>query len=395
MTTEMTEKKDMNQFITISKTVIGNKWIRLVIKILLALELLTIGLWIMNSIFYETLQLTYFHREVWRELLSEFTLTDAVVASMPIMVTAMGASFNERVGVINIGLEGIMLFSSWIGVYIALETGNIWLAGLVAVLSGGFMGFLHALFTVSFKAEQIVTGVAINTLALGLVRVLSIMIWGQSFSPIVQTEVPIFRYYNIPVLGAILKFISISEYDIWLFQFVPDVVKIFSKLNAFIWIAIILIPLLHILLFKTSFGLRIRVIGEHPQAAATAGIPVKKYQYLAVIISGLLSGFGGAILTLANNSVFRDTTVGGRGFIALAAMIYGKWTIIGSAMASLLFGYFFSLSVGLPIGVWGFNVPAPLFNTIPYLISIFALAGFIGKARPPKAIGKPYDPTEE
>jgi len=201
-------------------------------------------------------------------------------------------------------------------------------------------------------------------------------------------------------LGDIIQFLSFSQYSNIpiigvIFDTLPDPIKILNNHNIMIYIGLLLIPLLHILLFKTNIGLRFRVIGEHPQTAATAGINVIKYQYAAVLISGALAGLGGSILSIGLASQFIQNASAGKGFIALAAMIFGKWTIFGSVLGSVIFGYFFSLQIKFDILLRNFYVPNPFIQMIPYLVTILALTGFIGKARPPKHIGKPYDPTED
>jgi len=381
-----------------------NRAIRMIIRVLIFIEFIIFTLYIVNSIFFyqasgQFIRPQRFHQWVWEVILQTFTFKQMILASMPIMLTAIGAAFNERVGVINIGLEGIMVWGAFSAVYVTFITGNPWLGALAAVFMGAVIGLLHAIMTITFKAEQIVTGVAINLLALGMTQVLTVQIWKQQFTPTVTKMQPV-QIFNIPVLGSILRLLSFQTYyNVPLIgpilKKLPDIIVAFDNLHGLIYVGLLLIPICHIVLFKTSIGLRFRVIGEHPQAAATAGINVRKYQYIAVIISGALSGLGGAVLSIGNNHLYKQGIVGGRGFIALAAMIFGKWTVIGSVFASMLFGYFFSLQINLAINVPAFYIPPPFVNMIPYVVAILALAGFIGKARPPKNIGKPYDPTED
>jgi len=379
----------------------SNSLLRVLLRIFIFIEIIILILYLTNQVFLQTpiINPISFHRWIWEDILSTFTFAQMLLAAMPIMLTAMGATFNERAGNINIGLEGIMIWGAWTAVYVTYVTNNPFLGALAAVFAGAMIGLLHAIMTITFKAEQIVTGVAINLLALGMTQVLTLQIWGKQFTPTVNKMQPI-KIFEIPVLGPILKVFSFETYYNvpvigGFLKGIPDIVGALNNKHPLIYIGLLLIPLCHILLFKTNIGLRIRVIGEHPQAAATAGINVHKYQYFAVILSGALAGLGGAVLSIGNNNIYKSGIVGGRGFIALAAMIFGKWTIIGSALASMLFGYFFSLNINLSITVPAFSIPPPLVNTIPYIVAILALAGFIGKARPPKHIGKPYDPTED
>ncbi len=372
---------------------------RLIVKVLIGLEMVALFLYVLNGIFYDFGNILTFHRRVWLNLLSTITVKQTIIWSMPIILTAIGAAYNERSGVINIGLEGIMIWGAWSAVFFTSITGNPWLGVLGAIFVGFLVALLHAVFTITFKAEQIITGVAINLLALGLTGMLTTLIWQPGRSNPVGRLDPI-DFYSIPVLGNILGFIRFRNYFQvpvigTILKYIPDPIDAFSGHTGLVYIGIIIIPLAHFFLFHTTIGLRIRVIGEHPQAAATAGIPVRKYQYFAVILSGILSSLGGAMISL-RLGLFADNMIKGQGFIALVAMIFGKWTVIGSVFASLLFGYFIYISIVLPIsGTLSNKVPPPIINMIPYVIAIVALAGYIGRARPPKAVGKPYDPSEE
>lgn len=373
-----------------------------VVKILIGMEIFFIFLYIVNIYFEKKLvDPILYHQQVYHFFLSTSTINSTIIISVPIMITAVGACFNERAGVINIGLEGIMLMSAWTAIYLTLETHNPWIGVLGAILIGAFLGFLHGLFTITLKAEQIVTGVAINLLATGMVKLLSILVWQTQYSPLIAyNDTPQrFNFFDIPILGKIIEVLSISKYadpnnSGNIQYYIPDVVKSINNLSWLIIIVILLVPLSHILLFKTSIGLRLRVVGEHPQAAATAGISVIKYQYFAVIISGILAGLGGAVLGLADARQFKDGMVGGRGFLALAAMIFGKWTVIGAVLASVFFGYFVKLGISAGISIDNFSVPTPFFQMVPYIATILILSGYIGRATPPKHIGKPYDPSE-
>ena len=389
----------------LNNIVLGRKT-KIFLRVLLWMEILVIGLYLLNIIFsyfitgsFEIQNPFIFHYDVWIILLDTSTFNAMLRLSMPIALTAMGASFNERVGNINIGLEGIMLWGAWAAVYFSYTTGNAWAGVIAAMFFGILIALIHAVLTITLKAEQIVTGVAINLLALGLTNVLTLVIWETQYSPIVET-IPKFNFFTIPILGDIIQFLSFSQYSNIpiigvIFDTLPDPIKILNNHNIMIYIGLLLIPLLHILLFKTNIGLRFRVIGEHPQTAATAGINVIKYQYAAVLISGALAGLGGSILSIGLASQFIQNASAGKGFIALAAMIFGKWTIFGSVLGSVIFGYFFSLQIKFDILLRNFYVPNPFIQMIPYLVTILALTGFIGKARPPKHIGKPYDPTED
>ncbi len=385
-----------------SKTLTKNRWVKFILSFLIAYEILVVYLFVLSSVLglgevYSLYALNIF---VFREVMDPTMLSSMVALSVPIMITAVGATFNERAGVINIGLEGIMIWSAWFSVYVSYLTGNVWLATLGGIFAGAVLGLLHAVLTITFKAEQVVTGVAVNLLALGVTEVLNRAIWEParsdpvaSFSPVDITQIPLIgpiydffilsNYYNVPGIGGVLRL-------------VPDVFGMLNNHNPLTYIAIALVPACHIFLFKTKYGLRIRVIGEHPQAAATAGINVRLYQYFAVILSGALGGLGGTILSIGTSNKFISGMTGGKGFLALAAMIFGKWTIIGAALASFLFGFFFAFGINLSAGgIKGFVVPIEFYQMIPFIVTILALAGVIGKARAPKSIGIPYSEDEE
>ena len=297
----LTENKPL-----LKRIVLGKKS-KIFLRVLLWMEILVIGLYVLNIIFsyfitdaFDIQNIFIFHIEVWTILLDTSTFNAMLRLSMPIALTAMGATFNERVGNINIGLEGIMLWGAWAAVYFSYTTGNAWAGVFAAMMFGILISLIHAILTITFKAEQIVTGVAINLLALGLTNVLTLVIWETQYSPLVDT-IPKFNFFTIPILGDILQFLSFSQYSNFpvvgiIFDTIPDPIKILNNHNIMIYIGILLIPILHILLFKTNIGLRFRVIGEHPQTAATAGINVIKYQYAAVLISGALAGLGGSFL---------------------------------------------------------------------------------------------------
>jgi simple sugar transport system permease protein len=364
------------------------------------LESIVLFLYIVNLLFLGYTDPLYFHVQVWQRFLSTNTWRLMLTFAMPLALTAVGATFNERVGVINIGLEGIMIWGAFAGVYITFVTGNPWIGVLGAALFGLINALLHAVLTITFKAEQIVTGVAINLLAAGMTEVLTTLIWNPGRSDQI-TNLAKWAIYDIPGLGTIFGYIRLKNYfDVpvlgTILRYIPDPIDALSGHSGLFYVAIVLIILAQILLFKTSIGLRFRVIGEHPQTAATAGIPVRRYQYYAVLISGLFAGLGGGIISIGMNSSFTSGMIGGRGFIALAAMIFGKWTVIGSVLAAMFFAYFYAIAIRVSGGaVQNFNVPPQFLQMMPFIVSIIALAGFIGKARPPKAIGKPYSEEED
>ena len=300
------------------------------------------------------------------DLITVGLFASAIRMATPIAFAALGGIFSERAGIINIGLEGMMLTCAFSAVAATHFLGNPWLGVLVALLIGALLGLLHGLITIKFAGNQIVSGTGINILALGLTAFMSQVIWGsrgasdavQGIDPI---SIPIIK--DIPIIG--------------------DIIGVHSPL---VYILIISVAISYIILFKTPFGLRIRAVGEHPAAADTAGVNVFKTKYYCLIISGILAGFGGAFLSLGHLNLFAWGMTGGRGFIALAAMIFGGWMPLGAFGASLLFGFSDALQMRLQIlGI----LPPQIVLTFPYILTIIVLAGAIGRVNPPSDY-KPY-----
>jgi simple sugar transport system permease protein len=296
----------------------------------------------------------------------------ALFASMlryatPLIFGALGGMFSERSGVVNVGLEGMMLMGAFFGIMAADKLDSWFLGLVVGILSGGAMGLLHAIWSVHLRADQIISGFAINFLALGLTGYLFIDIYGQEGTP---TDIP-----------------SIPNVRLAFIEDVPFIGDIFGNLNLMIWIALILIPLSWLVLFKTPLGLRIRAVGEHPRAADTVGIDVYRIRYGAVIASGMLAAAGGAFLSIGFVNSFNENMTAGRGFIALAAVIFGNWKPFGAAAACLLFGFSSALAQRLPEYS---DSAAVLFQALPYVLTLIAVAGVIGRSIPPAADGRPY-----
>jgi simple sugar transport system permease protein len=290
----------------------------------------------------------------------------ALRMATPIAFASLGGIFSERVGVINIGLEGMMLTGAFAGVAASYFSGNPWLGVLAAVVTGGLLGLLHALITVKFVGDQVVSGTGINIFALGFTAYMSQIIWGsRGASESVQglPVVPIPLVKDIPIVG-----------------------DIFGAHTPLVYIMAIVTVLSYIVLFRTPIGLRIRAVGEHPAAADTAGINVFKTKYMCIIVSGMLAGLGGAFLSLGHLSLFAWGMTGGRGFIALAAMILGRWKPFGAFGASVLFGFADALQMRLQaLGL----LPSQIILTIPYILTVVVLAGVVRKAIPPSNY-KPY-----
>lgn len=295
-----------------------------------------------------------------------------VIYSTPLILAAIGGLFSERAGVVNIGLEGLMTIGAFIAAVTTIYTGNPWIGLLAAILGGMFLSFFHAAACISYKADQVVSGVAINFLALGLsVYLVKRLFDGAGQTPIVENKLNVVAipwFSKIPILGP----------------------AIFTALPT-TYIALCIVVLSFFLLYRTPFGMRLRAVGEHPYAAESAGVNVIRVRYIGVLISGAFAGLAGAGLSTAIGSEFSQNTVAGQGFIALAALIFGKWRPFGVLGAASFFGFAVSLALmGQLIKLTDY-VPSEALSMIPYVLTILALAGFVGRADAPAAIGRPYE----
>ena len=305
----------------------------------------------------------------------ESILTAGVLASTlrfatPLAFAAIGGIFSERAGVVNIGLEGMMLTGAFFGIWGAVWSGS-WLVGLLmAMLFGGLLALIHAFFSIHLQADQIVSGFAVNFLALGLT--------GYLFSSIypggIQGEVSRVPQVNLDFLGSIPGIGDFLE-------------GVFGHLNLLVWLMFVVVILAYVVLFKTPIGLRIRSVGEHPKAADTVGISVYGVRYAAVVTSGVLAALGGAFLSIGFVGGFAENMTSGRGFIALAAVIFGKWRPGWAFAACLLFGFGFALAIPLQREA---GISENLISTLPYVLTLVALVGLIGRSIPPAAVGRPY-----
>lgn len=292
-------------------------------------------------------------------------LAAAVRISVPYALAAMGASLSERGGVVCIALEGIMLTGALGYTVGAHLSGNPW-AGVAAALAvGAFMAWLHAEATVRFRADQITSGLGLNLLAAGLTRFVLVQVFHSSSN---SSRVAGLPQWHVPVLDGI-----------------PGIGALVG--SPLVLATAALVVLVHRLLFRTVFGLRLRATGERPEASATLGLSVRGIRFTGVLLCGLLAGLAGAYLASEQHS-FTDGMTGGRGYIALAAMIVGKWNPVGAAAACLLFG----AAEALQIQLQGSGFPSELLQALPYVVTMLVLAGFIGRAVAPRAVGVPYDP---
>jgi general nucleoside transport system permease protein len=283
---------------------------------------------------------------------------------------------SERSGVVNIAMEGMMLVGAYAGVAITVTTHSVWLGLLGAIICGGLLSLIHAIVSINFKADQIISGLAINIVALGLTNYLIF----------VQTP----NGQGFPQLAANLRLPALSWGPLANLPFVGPV--LFQQ-NILFYLSIVILLAIHFLLFRTNIGLRIRAVGEHPQAADTAGVNVRLVRYWCVVGSGLLSGLAGAFLSLGIVGIFITNMTDGRGYIALAAVIFGKYTPLGAAGACLIFGLGEALSFSSPLQQAG--IDPNLIATIPYILTVIALVGLVGRTVIPAADGLPYEPGSE
>jgi len=304
--------------------------------------------------------------------LDQVVVWSALFAAMlryatPLTFAAMGGIFSERSGVTNIGLEGMLLSGAFFGI-LAADKLNSWPLGLLAAaVSGGLFALVHAFFAIHLRADQIVGGFAINFLALGVTGYLFIDIYGGEGTPPDIPEIPD---------------VHLSFLKDWYF-----LGPIFGQLNLMIWLAALTVVLSWVVLFKTPIGLRLRAVGEHPRAAETVGISVYATRYAAVVLSGVLAALGGAYLSIGFVNSFNQNMTAGRGFIALAVVICGNWRPFAAAAIALLFGLSSALAQKLPAYS---ESAAVLFQALPYVLTLIAVAGVIGRSIPPAAVGRPY-----
>lgn len=304
-------------------------------------------------------------------------ISSSLLAAAPLIFTALGGVFSERSGVVNIGLEGLMIIGAFSSIVFNLAfadklgAATPWVALLVAMAVGAVFSLLHAVASITFRADQVVSGVAINFLALGLSLFLVKKMFGKGQTDMIQEN---FKKVDIPFLSDI-----------------PVIGKIFfSNISYVSYVAIIVALIAWYVIYKTPFGLRIRSVGEHPMAADTMGVNVTKMRYIGVMLSGVFGGLGGAVYAQSITLDFSYSTISGQGFMALAAMIFGKWHPVGAMGAALFFGFAQSLSIVSSSIPFLQNIPGVVLLIAPYVLTILALAGFIGRADAPKASGEPY-----
>jgi ABC-type uncharacterized transport system permease subunit len=309
-------------------------------------------------------------------------LDSAVRLAVPLLFACLAGLYAERAGVFDIGLEGKMLIAAFAAGAVAAVSGSSWLGLLAAVLASSGFALLHGFATITHRGNQIVSGVAINIIAAGLTAQLGVT-WFQ-------------RGGQTPQLAAQSRFLEIELPGAALLREVPVLGGIYSGIvsghSLLVYLAFLMVPFTWWVIYRTRFGLRLRAVGENPAAADTAGISVAHQRYMAVLCGGVLCGFAGSYLSIAQSSgLIRDMTAG-KGFIALAALVFAKWRPFPAMAACLLFGLLDAINIrlqGTPIPGIGI-LPVQLMQAVPYVLTVALLAGFIGRAVPPKAGGIPY-----
>jgi general nucleoside transport system permease protein len=306
--------------------------------------------------------------------MSDFNIISLLTATLriatPLIFAGLGGVFSERSGVVNIGLEGMMTIGAFFAVFGTFFTGSPVMGIVFAMVAGGLLALVHAVLSINLKSDQVISGTAINLFSTALASFLIFILFnGKGGQTDIVKELP----YNLP--EGVLN--------------IPVIGELLGGLNWFVILAILLVFISHYVLYKTSLGLRIRAVGEHPKAADTLGINVYKVRYLCVILSGVLAGLGGAALSLGITPLYREGMVAGRGFIALAAMIFGNWKPFGTLGACLLFAL--GESFQIVAQGFGWSVPSEFYTIIPYVLTMLALAGFVGKTNSPLASGQPYE----
>jgi simple sugar transport system permease protein len=311
---------------------------------------------------------------IWATKEKSFNLVGMISSTLgratPIALAALCGVISERAAVVNIGLEGIMLMAAQSAVISATMTHNLWVGLIVAILVGGLIAAAHAVLVIRFKVDQIVSGVAINIFGAGITSFVSQRYLESNVDLLNNSGT--FKIVSLPLLSKI-----------------PILGPIFFENSPIVYMMLLLVVVLHIVLFYTPWGLRTRAVGEHPRAADTLGINVFMMRYVNVIIGGMIAGLGGAYFTVGAVGRFDQNMTAGKGFIGLAAMIFGKWNPIGAFLSSLLFGFADSLQVKMQI----LNVPIPssFLAMAPYVVTMIVLTGIVGRAVPPAADGSPYE----
>jgi general nucleoside transport system permease protein len=287
---------------------------------------------------------------MFRDIFNYALIASTIRLSTPLILAALGGLYSERGGVINIALEGMMLAGVFTAAVVTFFTHSPWAGLLAAVIAGLVVAALHAVVTINYRADQVVSGAAINILFLGVPALLS---------------------------GALFESTGAT----------PQLPRDQTMPNTLVYLAFILVAVTAYVIYRTRFGLRLRAVGENPEAAMAAGVSVTRMRYAGVLISGALAALGGAYLSIGQSSLFTRNMTAGRGFIALAALIFGKWDPVGALLACLFFGFAEAVAIRMQGTI---DIPNQFIQMIPYVLTMVVLAGWIGRATPPKALGTPY-----
>lgn len=309
-------------------------------------------------------------------------INTTLVFATALIFASLGGIFSERSGVTNLGIEGLMVFGAFaagIGAYYAESAGMSGFAAacvgvLAAAVFGIIVSLIHAVASITFKADQIISGIVINFLAAGsTLYLVKLLFNGSGETDLVQG----FAKLNIDGLTSI-----------------PFIGSVFFNAYPTTYLAVILVFASYYVLNKTPFGLRLRAVGEHPSAADTVGVKVNRLRYLGVMISGALAGIGGATITLTTTNTFSHNTISGQGFIAIAAMIFGKWNPVGAFWAAVFFGFSQAIRNYVTLFDWSKSIPQEIIYMMPYLLTIIVLVAAVGRSHAPAALGQPYDPSK-
>ncbi len=309
------------------------------------------------------------------------TLDATIRLSTPLLLACLAGLYSERAGVFDIGLEGKMLAAAFGAAAVAAVSNNVWLGLMAGVLVSIGTAGLQGVAAITLKGNQLIAGVAINMLAAGLTTFLGIQWFMQGGRTPQLTADGRFQNITLPFAPELSG--------------VPILGQIYSDLisghNLLVYVAFLAVPVTWFVVFRTRFGLRLRAVGENPKAVDTAGVSVTRLRYQAVLITGLLCGFAGAFFSIAQGNGFGNNMTAGKGFIALAALIFAKWKPVPAMFTCLLFGFLVALQIRLQSAeIFGFDIPVQAIQALPYVLTVVLLAGFIGKAVGPRAGGVPY-----
>ncbi len=309
-------------------------------------------------------------------------LESTIRVATPLILAALAGLFAERAGVVDIGLEGKMLGAAFAAAATAAVTGSAWIGLSAGIATAVLLALLHGFACITHHGNQIVSGVAINTLVMGLAPTLGVAWFARGGQTPSLTGDARFRSIDLPFANAVAD--------------VPVLGALYSQLlsgyNILVYVAFLTVPICAWIVYRSSFGLRLRAVGENPAAVDTAGISVVAMRYKAMLITGLLTGIAGSYLSIAQNASFVRDMTAGQGFLALAALIFAKWRPVPVLFTCLLFGFLGALEArlqGVPIPGIG-TIPVQFIQALPYILTVVLLAGFIGRAVPPRAIGEPY-----